>query len=293
MDLRHLRYFLALAEQHNFTRAAEVLHITQPTLSHQIRQLEEELNVTFFDRSGRTVNLTDHGIAFEIYARRCLREIEAGRRSLLDVKTLERGELRIAVTPTFTAYFIGPLLQSYRKEYPGINIKVSEMNAVEVETALKDDAVDLGIAFMPNISDEIDAQPLFDEELALLVTSGNPLARYTELSPSELEQSELALLPMTFATRLKIESYFTEHRIAPRVAVEVNTIGAIIAIVLGGQLGTILPIGIVNTQPELKAISLTNPPCRTAALLSRRGSYRSAAAQALERLLLSKRLTTK
>ena len=120
---------------------------------------------------------------FETYARRCLREINAARHSLLDIESLERGELRIAVTPTFTVYFIGPLLQTYKNEYPGINIRVHEMNAVQVEAALKEDAVDIGIAFIPNISDEIKAQPIFDEELALLVASDNPLARqYQTLS---------------------------------------------------------------------------------------------------------------
>jgi len=103
MLLRHIRYFLAVAEQGNFTRAAEALHISQPTLSQQIKQLEDLLHIQLFDRSGRTVQLTDAGIAWMSYARRALQDLEAGARALHDVEDLQRGSLRLAMTPTFTS----------------------------------------------------------------------------------------------------------------------------------------------------------------------------------------------
>ena len=112
MLLRHIRYFLAVAEHRNFTRAAEALHVSQPTLSQQIRQLEDTLRVQLLDRSGRTIQLTDAGTAYVRYAQRALQDLEAGKRAIHDVQELSRGSLRLAMTPTFTAYLIGPFWRS-------------------------------------------------------------------------------------------------------------------------------------------------------------------------------------
>src|SRR3984885_16365621 len=101
MLLRHIRYLQAVAEHQNFTRAAEALHVSQPTLSQQIRQLEDLLQVQLLDRSGRTVRPTDVGEVYLQYARKALRELEAGRRAIHDVHNLSRGSLGIARRPTF------------------------------------------------------------------------------------------------------------------------------------------------------------------------------------------------
>src|SRR5580704_13322948 len=113
MLLRHIRYFLAVAEHKNFTRAAEALHVSQPTLSQQIRQLEHTLRAPLLDRSGRTIVLTDAGVAYLGYARRALQDLEAGRRAIHDVQELSRGALRVAMTPTFTAYLVGRLVETF------------------------------------------------------------------------------------------------------------------------------------------------------------------------------------
>ena len=104
---RHLNYFIAVAEYGGFTRAAAILHVSQPALSQQIRQLEETLGVRLFDRSGRNTCLTDAGKVWLIYARRALRELAEGQRALHDVDDLQRGTLRVAMMPTFTHYFMG------------------------------------------------------------------------------------------------------------------------------------------------------------------------------------------
>jgi LysR family cyn operon transcriptional activator len=91
MLLRHVRYFLAVAEHANFTRAAEALHVSQPTLSQQIEQLEDRLGTQLLDRSGRTIQLTDSGTAYLHYAQRALQDLEAGRRAIHDVRDLSRG----------------------------------------------------------------------------------------------------------------------------------------------------------------------------------------------------------
>lgn len=287
MLLRHIRYFLAVAEQGNFTRAAEVLHVSQPTLSQQIRQLEETLQVELFDRSGRRVQLTDAGQAWMRYAQLALQDLDAGKRAIQDVATLERGNLRLAMTPTFTAYLIGPLVDGFYRRYPGITLNIREMTQDRMEALLCDDRLDLGIAFEPVQSADIAATRLFTERLQLVVGRDHYLAvRQAALSVTEVQQVPLVLLNGDFATRHYVDEYFRQHAIHPQVAMEANAISAIVEIVRHGQLATILPQAIARDNPLLLPIELSIPmPERHAVLLQRKAGYRSAASQALIAML--------
>lgn len=155
MLLRQLSYFIAVAEHCGFSRAAAALHVSQPALSQQIRQLEAMLEVQLFDRSGRRIRLTDAGEIWLEYARRALRELEEGRRALHDAEDLQHGKLRIAMTPTFTTYMLGPLMEAYYRRYPGVKVLIQEMNQERMEAMLLEDELDVGIAFDDSRSQEI------------------------------------------------------------------------------------------------------------------------------------------
>ena len=162
MLLRHLRYLLAVAEHRNFTRAAEVLHVSQPTLSQQVRQLEEQLRVQLLDRSGRSVRPTDAGELYLLHARRALRELEAAQRAIHEVRDLSRGRLRLGMTPTFTCYLVGALVDPFNQRYPGIELSLEELPQDALEAALIDDRLDLGVAFSEPGSLEIEWNTLTD-----------------------------------------------------------------------------------------------------------------------------------
>ncbi len=289
MLLRHVRYLLAVAEHRNFTRAAEALHVSQPTLSQQIRQLEDSLGAPLFDRSGRTLRLTDAGEAYVHHARRALSDLEAGRRAIHDVRDLSRGELRLAVTPSFTAYLVGPLLERFHSLHPGIALEIREMTQDRIEVELADDTLDLGIAFDEVRSVEIESRVLFAEALSLVVGQAHPRAGSSRpLAPTELANQSLALLSRDFATRGHIDSYCRQQGIAPRIAIEANSISAIVEIVRRGQLATILPVAIAREQAGLSAVALEPPMApRTVALLGRKEAYRSAAAEAFTELAVA------
>ncbi|QSS88976.1 LysR family transcriptional regulator, partial [Streptomyces sp. M54] len=144
VELRHLRYLLAVAEHGNFTRAAEELHISQPTLSQQIKQLERTVGVQLLDRTGRRVRLTDAGAVYTDHAGRALRDLAAGERAVHDVQNLSRGHLRLGATPTFTAYLLGPLVAGLHARHPGIGLTLTEMPQDRIEAALLADDLDLG-----------------------------------------------------------------------------------------------------------------------------------------------------
>ncbi|MFB6843067.1 transcriptional regulator CynR [Streptomyces sp. NPDC056361] len=285
-ELRHLRYLLAVAEHANFTRAAEELRIAQPTLSQQIRQLEKALGTQLLDRGGRTVRLTDAGEVYARYARRALRDLAAGERAVLDVHDLSRGHLRLAVTPTFTAYLTGPLVAAFHTRHPGIGVEVRELPQDRIEAELLADRLDLGIAFQGAHLPGIEATGLFTETLGLVVGPGHPFAGRTDPVPVEdLTDHHLALLSRDFATRLHIDAYVSEHRVRPRIAVETDSVSALTEIVRRTALATVLPDAVTRDHPRLSPVPLSPAlPARGVVLLRRTAGYRSAAAGAFAEL---------
>ncbi|MBN3751996.1 transcriptional regulator CynR [Paraburkholderia sp. Tr-20389] len=288
MLLRHIRYFLAVAEHRNFTRAAEALHVSQPTLSQQIRQLEDTLRTQLLDRSGRAVRLTDAGEAWMRYAKLALQDLDAGVRAIHDVSELSRGNLRLAVTPTFTAYLVGPVIDRFHTAHPGIAIDIQEITQDQIEAQLADDKLDAGIAFEPVLAAEIESQPLFEETLSLVVGGGHARAtRRKPLGAQDFAKEKLVLLNEAFATRRYIDEYCAQQRIRPQVVVEVSSISAIVEIVRRGQLATVLPDGIAREHDGLRPVALDPPlPARTAALLRRKDAYRTAASKAFVQVLM-------
>ncbi|MFJ6579218.1 transcriptional regulator CynR [Streptomyces sp. NPDC091368] len=281
-ELRHLRYLLAVAEHASFTRAAEELRVAQPTLSQQIKQLEKALGAQLLDRTGRTVRLTDAGETYARHARRALRDLAAGERAVLDVRDLSRGHLRLAVTPTFTAYLTGPLVAAFHTRHPGIGVEVRELPQDRIEAELLADRLDLGIAFHDEHLAGIEATELFTETLGLVVGPEHPFAgRIEPVSADELIGHHVALLSADFATRLHIDAYLSGRRVRPVVAVEANSVTALTEIVRRTTLATVLPDAVTRDHPGLTPVPLSPAlPARAVALLRRAAGYRSAAAGA-------------
>lgn len=281
MLLRHIHYFLAVAEHRGFTRAATALHVSQPALSQQIRQLEESLGAQLFDRSGRHIQLTDAGEAWLGYAKNALRSLEEGKRAIHDVEDLSRGSLRVAVTPTFTSWLIGPLMARFYARYPNITLALQEMSQEKMEELLLNDELDIGIAFDDVHSADIDALPLLKESLALVVSESHPLAQQASVALSHLNNERLVLLSEEFATREQIDRYCRQRDLHPQIVIEANSINAILELVRRTTLATLLPSPIAAQNEGLKAVSLTPQLLeRTAALMLRKGAWRTAAVKA-------------
>ncbi|MBC3457339.1 transcriptional regulator CynR [Pseudomonas mosselii] len=281
MLARHIQYFLAVAQHHSFTRAAAALHVSQPALSQQVRQLEESLGAQLFDRSGRTTRLTDAGEVYLRYAKRASQELQEARRAIHDVGDLSRGSLRVAVTPTFTSYLVGPLVEAFHGRYPNITLNLSEIAQERMEQMLQLDELDVGIAFDERHAQDIDTSPLLVETLALVVGSQHPLAQASAIGPQALNDESMILLSAEFATREQIERYCRQHGIRPQVLMEANAIGAVIEVVRRTTLSTLLPANIVLAHDDLAAIALDPLRLqRTAVLMQRRGVYQTAAARA-------------
>jgi LysR family transcriptional regulator, cyn operon transcriptional activator len=282
MLLPSVRYLKAVADHGSFTRAAAALHVSQPALSKQIRELERRMGAQLLDRSGRTVRPTDVGEAYLRHVRRALDELEVGGRAIRDVQDLSSGALRLGFTPSFAIYLLGPLLRRYRDRFPGIVLTITEMAQEEMERAVSTDVVDVGLAFSDVLAQDVEWLPLHAERLSLIVGQEHPAATGDrEMDTAALAAESLALLGPTFATRVTVDRYLRRHGVQPLVAVEANSIAAIVEIVRVGRLATILPESVGQEQAGLSVVRLTPAiGSRRVALLQRRGGYRSAAARA-------------
>ncbi|MFG2982092.1 transcriptional regulator CynR [Streptomyces sp. NPDC048258] len=289
LELRHLRYLIAVAEHGSFTRAAEELRISQPTLSQQVRQLERGMGAQLLDRTGRAVRLTDAGATYVHYARGALRDLAAAERAVTDLADLSRGHLRLALTPTFTAYLVGPLIAGLHAAHPGITVDVREMPQDRIEAGLLADDHDLGLAFAGPHPPGIAAAPLFTETLGLVTAAdaaGDRPPTGGALPVRDLAERRLALLSGDFATRGHVDAYLAAHGVRPHVAVEANSVQALTEIVRRTPLVTVLPDAVTDDHPHLRPVPLAPAiPPRTVVLLRRESAYESAAARAFTALL--------
>ncbi|TAM00103.1 MAG: transcriptional regulator CynR [Paraburkholderia sp.] len=286
--LRNISYLLAIDEHRNFTRAADALCVSQSALSQKVRQLEEELGAQLFDRSGRVVRLTDFGTVYLEYAHRAYNDLLTAQRAMHDVHDLSRGQLRIAFTPTFTEYLVAPVVAHFHEQYPGVVVEMTEMSLDAVESALIADKVDLAFGFTDIRSDEIEAAPLFPEQLTLAVGRTHALAKQrSPVTPKQLSKIPLALLTRSFVSRFYVDSYFESCGMEPTVVLQANSISAVLKIVSHGKIATILPNTIEFEHRDLQYVSLNPPfPMRTTALLRSRRAYRSAPATAFSAAVL-------
>src|SRR5271169_1179549 len=149
MELQQLRYFCAIAETGNFSRAAQQTHVSQPSLSQQIRKLEDELGARLFDRLGRSVRLTELGQAFLPRARAVLRDLEAARGEVAERKTAIEGPLCVGVIPTIAPYFLPPLLAAFSRKYPRARVTVVEEITPLLLEKLRAGSVDVAIVALP------------------------------------------------------------------------------------------------------------------------------------------------
>jgi DNA-binding transcriptional LysR family regulator len=202
LELRHLRYFVAVAEELNFSRAAERLHMAQPPLSVAIRQLEQELGTPLLTRTTRDVRLTDAGIVFLEGARRTLEVLDGAVGEAQRAAHGELGRLRIAFS--WGARFITlPLLgQAFRTSRPDVELLTEEMWNARMPAALKSRTVDLAVSLCPEVSGELRYETIRSEPLVALVTAGHPLADKGEVALAELAQEQFVMFPRELAPRL-------------------------------------------------------------------------------------------
>ena len=279
MELRHLRYFLAVADTRSFTRAAERLHVTQPTLSHQIKQLESMVGTALFDRSTKEVELTAAGRLFKPYCERVLKELEASALAISELEGLMRGTLRMAVFHSFSHSMLPAIMSEFALRYPGVHVITRLVPRLDMERELINAELDMAVAYVAGDNDQIAAEPLFEEELVLVAGAKCPYAGRKSLPMRELAKLPLVLLTPEFGARQFVDRFFSETGQHPHVVLEMNAIDPILATTRNSGLATVLSAGAILDASGLHIVRLTDPaPKRMVGILWRRNGHRSAAA---------------
>jgi DNA-binding transcriptional LysR family regulator len=236
MELRHLRYFAAVARELNFSRAAEQLHIAQPPLSRQIRQLEDELGVELFDRTARPLRLTPAGQFFQGQAQQTLDRLAEVRAATARIARGQRVWFGIGFVPS-TLY--GPLpgvIRRFREAQPSVEVGLSEMTTVQQIEALKAGRIDVGFGRLRFDDDRVTGEVITEETVVVALPTGHRLAGDPQLSLAELTSEPLLLYPAkprpSYADQ--VLEMFRSRGLQPAVALEANEMQTAIGLVVAG-----------------------------------------------------------
>jgi LysR family cyn operon transcriptional activator len=264
IELRHLRYFLAVAETQNFTRAAERLSVSQPNISQQLKDLEQQLGTPLFQRVGKSVRLTEAGALLRPHAEQVLRKFTEACASVRDVGTASVGHLEVGVIPALHLAWIPGTLADVAAQFPGLTVSVHEQPSRAVETAVEAGRFDLGLGILTRTSPNLRYERLATEPMVVVVPTRHPLARCRRLGKDDLATQRVIALPDYFDMRRVADEVFTRLGLRPQVAFEVNTIAATLAAVASTGCIAVLPAVVMrgNERHDLAAIPIEGAPVK-------------------------------
>jgi len=241
MEVHQLRYFCAVAETGNFTRAAEREQVAQPSLSQQIMKLEEELAVRLFDRLGRSVRLTDMGQMFLPRARTILNEMRAAKEEVAQRQSSVAGPISVGVIPTIAPYFMPTRIASFSRKYPEASMTVLEDVTVRLMDSLRAGLVDLAVMALPARGHDLECYPLRTERLFAILPKGHRLAKKRTLVMKELREEPFLLLRDDHCFRETAIEICKRARILPQVIFESGQFSSILGMVGAGLGVSIVP----------------------------------------------------
>ncbi|CAM4269917.1 LysR family transcriptional regulator [Bacillus manliponensis] len=282
MDLRQLECFMAVCKELHFTRAAERLNISQPSLSQQIKNLEFAVGTPLFDRIGKKTALTEAGRILLIHSQRIFHEIEQAHSALRDLNGLHRGKLTIGSLLTCVSYLLPPTILDFKRLYPNIELSVFGLRTGEIRNKLLENELDLGIVFFPMKDEEFEETPLFTEELALAVPSNHPFANLKEVNMKAIENVPTVLLPKNYFLRNLIDKYCKELEISIKPTLEMTTMESLVHMVSEGIGVTILPAPYLDSlkNSDIVHVKLINPtPKRDIGIIYRKDKFMCAASR--------------
>lgn len=218
MDIRHLEYFSEVARHCSFTKAAEVLHITQPTISKMIKTLEDELGVTLFSRSSKKIELTDAGKAVYSQAQHVLAAFYNLTSELADVMNIKKGCIRIGLPPIASSSIFPRVIGEFNKVYPHISLELIEVGSKIVERGIEDGTLDIGvICHIPDKNQGFDMFFCIKDPLMLIVHPDHPLANRSEVAFEELKDESFVLYRNDFSLHDNIVNRCIKSGFQPRI----------------------------------------------------------------------------
>jgi DNA-binding transcriptional LysR family regulator len=280
MDLRQLSYFVAVAEEGQFTRAATRVAVAQPAVSAQIRRLERELGEVLFRRDRRSVTLTDAGEALLPHARAALAAAERGRDAIASLREVLRGRLRIGVAGPVDQR-LGQALGEFHRAHPAVDVLLTSQNNEPLLEAVANGHVDVGIVQIgaQRLPPQIRTRVIASEELVLVVSRDHPLADRKSATLAQLRDQPFVTLVHGSGHREAFEKAFDAAGFLPPIAAEAGELSSLIELATEGLGAAILPRSATNGA-DLAVLEITRPRLRRRTALAWNRSFSSPAARA-------------
>jgi DNA-binding transcriptional LysR family regulator len=227
MNLHQLELFVAVAEHGSFTRAAQSLHISQPSVSARIRDLESSLGHQLFEQVGRRIFLTDAGQELRERAEAILHMVSETHRALDEIEGLERGTLRVVATTTVGTYVLPALLGRFHRLYPGISLALDVVNWSRAADLLRRSRMDLAVLGPTEEMDDMTVTDFMKNELIVAAAPSHPLAERTRIPLADLADYPVLVREVGSGTRADTERLFADHDLRPSIAMELRHSAAI------------------------------------------------------------------
>ncbi|WP_410514863.1 LysR family transcriptional regulator [Paenibacillus sp. BR2-3] len=288
MELRQLQYALQIAAERNFSRAADKLHIAQPSLSQQLSKLEKELGVLLFQRNTSSVELTHAGAKFVEQAQNIIDAVELLRQEMSDISQLRTGKVVVGSMPITGAHLLPHVLPVFKEKYPEVDINLLEDSSMNLEKLTANGQTDLSLLSLPLEVPALAYEILGEERIDLAVPPGHPLAsraltgERTHLE--ELKEESFIVLKEGQGFRKMTMELCMKSGFEPRIVFESNNMETVQSLVATGMGVTLVPHFIARA-PRSEFVPVYLPlaepvPTRTLVIAYRRGRYLSKAAEA-------------
>lgn len=289
MDLDQLHTFLEIVRLKSFSKAAQTCFRTQPAISAQVRQLEQELNTTLFERLGTKIALTAAGKIFATYAEQILDLRRQAQDNINELERVPRGELVIAANEATCIYVLPTVFSEYKKKFPNVQLSVDRAYGTRVVGAVLDNLADFGITQLPVEEKKLQVAKIHSDEIMLLLPGGNPLGKRNFVTPSELAGHPL-LLPKSGTTRTRLNAWLEPVEGQVQISMELDSTEMIKRFVMAGLGYSFLAAS--NCREEvsngkLSAVSLgPEPMYRKVGLIYRKDKALSKAALGFIQVIL-------
>ncbi len=257
--VRQLQIFEAAARALSFSAAAQVLHLTQPAVSMQIRQLEHFAGVPLFERTGRRLQLTEAGEELVLHARAVLRALEDADEAFAAMKGLRGGRVRLAVVST-AKYFAPRLIARFAQSHPGVNIRLQAENRAAVVRELAANDVDLALMGRPPEDGEFVAEPFAEHPLVVIAPPTHPLTRRRSVPLATLAEEVFLVREPGSGTRSALERFFTAHHLPLKVGLEMPSNETIKQAVMAGLGLALISLHTITLELSVDALALVHAP---------------------------------
>lgn len=258
MNLQHLKTFLYVLKNLNYTRAAEELFLTQSAVSQQIRQLEQELGLKLFEQIGKKIYPTDAGRILESEATRVLTHVDRAREVMEEISGLQKGRIRIGASTTPGVYILPQILAAFRSAYPAVTTSLIIDNTRSIETHILSNALDLAFVGRGVTREELIVKPYLEDHLIPIAPVKHPLCSEHELLPGRLSKEPFIVREPGSATREAVESWARKHRIKLNVAYEFDSPEAVKMAVISGLGVSVLSAYAVAWELRTKRVAMLN-----------------------------------